>query len=186
MAGLNKIIQEIPSDYKKQKKINGVLRDTYFFKTWGGYHHPIHMQKPLSYAETQKREGYAYYEASLDTSGNHPLLIFVEKFTLHREPIIVDENKLTKGKAGDIYYLYRKQQNHVILDKEIELDDTFVLKEYVHVLQDTSGRVLKAELARKKFNYSYEYEYDEKGIKRVTVRYPEDTKVIDRGQPQVF
>lgn len=111
------IIKSIPPEYKKQKEINGVLRDTYFFATWDGYHHPIHMQKPLSYIETQHRKnGTGYYEASLDISGNEPLLIFVEQVIVFRELLSI-KNTLKDRKEGSLYYRFNRVQGHVVLDK---------------------------------------------------------------------
>lgn len=163
MTDINKIMKEIPSEYKKQKKVNGVLRDTCFFKDFIGYDHPVQMHGPLSYAETQNRE-FGYLEASIDTSGKIPLLIFVESFFPRRNHIALDEKQLNKEKKGDVYYLFHKYNDHIVLDKEVTLNDTFDVKEYVHVVFDKAGKPTISELIKKEFEWSYLYEYDDNGL----------------------
>lgn len=139
------------------------MRDTYFFKRDIGYGQPMEMDGPLSYEETQKRK-YAYLEASLDTSGEVPLLILVEKFIVRREPITIEEEQVNKKSIGDVYYLFHKLKDKVILEKEVKLEDTFSLKEYAHIMIDKAGNITSCELAKKEFVWSEEYEYDKKGL----------------------
>jgi len=187
MTDMTEIIKSIPPDYKKQKSINGVMRDTYFFFSWAGYTHPMQMIKPASYKDVQKvqEDYYSYYEASFDLSHSAPLLIFVEKFILERIPISINEGQLNKNNSvEDLYYLVRKKGDEIVLDKEVTLDDTFEAKEYAHILLNDTRKIIKSELIKKSFEWSCAYEYDkEDQLLKVTMKNGnEDTKTLERGK----
>lgn len=183
VTDINKIMKSITPEYKRQKIVDGVLCDTYFFKDFTGYDHPLHMYGPLSYAETQNRD-FGYLEASLDTSGDNPLLILVESYFVKREPIIVERKQISNQTRGDVYYVFHRKGNQQILDKEVILDDTFGAKEYVHVFLDEKGNIVKSEIARKDFEWSYQYKYDERGllIRRTTKRNDGYKAIHERGK----
>jgi hypothetical protein len=164
VTDIKKIMKEVPPEYKKQKKVNGIMRDTYFFKDFIGYSHPMQMYGPLTYAETQSRS-FGYYEASMDTSGEIPLFIFAEDFDCpERTPITIRDRHLGTERVGDIYYLFHMYKDDVLLDKEVKLDDTFGVNEYIHVVFDESHKIIKSEVVKKRFVGSYEYKYDGKGL----------------------
>lgn len=175
MTDFKKITESVPTEYRKQKKVNGVNLDTFFFKNWEGYSHPVSMYNPLRYEETQTRGDYSYYEASLDTSGQNPLLILVEKYFVRRGPVKLEIEPTDRTGQKDVYYLFHKENNQIILKKQVSLDDTFNVTEYIHVALNDKGEPVKSELCRKEFWSSYEYIYDERGLLRII------TKTADRG-----
>lgn len=182
---MNEIMKNIPSEYKKKKEINGIMRDTYFFFSWTGYDHPIKMTNPTSYMETQtiNQTSYAYYEASVETSQANPLLIFVEKFIIKRVELSIDENQLNKDKVGDLFYLSRKDGDKILLDRAIHLDETFQIYEYIHIVLDNKHKLIKSELVRKCFEWSYSYEYDKKGeLLRVVMQDDTGKTILEKGK----
>ncbi len=164
--------------YQTKKTINGTAYDTYYFETWSGYHHPINPKNPLTYPETQKRS--AYYEASYGTYGKEPRLIFFEQIELLREAFPLKEKYWTK-KAGDYYYVIQKDKDgNLTLGKEIRIEETLDLKEYILILIEADGRIARSETVQKQPFYSYEYIYNPAGLLlKAIIKNPEKTNVIE-------
>lgn len=182
MTDMTEIIKSMPSDNKKQKSVNGVLRDTYFFKDFIGYDHPLQMHGPLSYAETQSRN-YGYLEASYNTD-KYPILILFESYFVRREPVKIEEKQLGKNRSGEAFYLFHREDQRLILDKAVKLDDTFYVKEYVRIIFNEKGDINKSELARKEWEYSCAYECDNNGVllKVVMKNETEGTRILEKGK----
>jgi hypothetical protein len=182
---MNEMMKSIPPENKKQKKVDGVLHDTYFFLSWTGYDHPMQMIDPVSYMEIQKiqKDYYAYYEASFNVSKINPLLIFVEKFLLKRVAIPANSKQLENKAPGDFYYIIHKKGEKIILDKEITLEDTINLKEYAHIVLVDNQKITISELVQKNFEWSCAYEYDDRGLllKVIMKNDTEGTKILEKG-----
>lgn len=183
MTDFQKIINRIPQEYQRQKIVNGTLRNTYFFERWVGYSHPVILDKPLSYTETQNRGNLGYMEASLNTSGKIPLIILVESYSVRRDSVEIDEKQLGKNQLGEAYYLFHKRDNRLILEKAVKLEDTFDSKEYLHITFNDKGNIIKSELVWKKWAYSYDYEYEDNGLlRKAIIKNTEGTKILERGK----
>lgn len=150
------------TQYKTQKFINGEKYDTYFFKTWYSYSHPIIPKGPISYTEIQKCD--AYYEASYRTDLKEPQLIFFEKFFLQREDFKFPDN-LTPKQVGEHYFIVNTGDgDNIVVEKKIDVKETIKHDNYVVILVDQECNLTKSELVKKQFGYSFKYIYDENGL----------------------
>ena len=164
--------------YFSYKKFNNVPCKTYFFDSWSGYSHPVKLQNPLSYSETQDPTRSVYYEASfMDKDDAINLFIFLEKIELTRVFIPLKED--LAGNPKNHYYLVKFANNTANVGKKVDLSDTINHKEYLRIKFNENRKMELCELVRKIFSYSYEYRYDQKGLlKQVIIINSEGAKRV--------
>lgn len=145
---------------------------TFFFKTWAGYTHPVHLSGPISYNNAVRSQ--SYYEASFSGSGEPPLLIYVQKFVLNRMPIEVD----VEVKSGQHFFIAVKHDGgSVAIARKVPIENTIDLKDFIFVSASESGILLKEFVVRRTM-LSYEYEYAGQKLVKATVVSASGTKIL--------
>lgn len=144
-----------------ERSLNGKQTWLTFFRSWGGYEHPVALKGALSYAETQQLG--AYYRAYFQGEEGAEQLIRVDKILLVREPYVEMIGQALRGN-GLVLHLALEAGSGYELGRALALDDTIDLPHYFEfdLLPDSAPADVR--LVSNEIDYSYHYEYDRRGV----------------------
>lgn len=166
--------------YMYEKTIDKTSFDVYFFGSWSSYAHPVTLQNPMSYPETQSKDRKVYYEAFYSNTSKKQLFVRLEKIELVQTPSPL---RYKPQKEGVHYYLKKSSHSdeHSFGSgadtpktdeeelNEVELKDTMRAATYYRVVFDNHGEAIERTKVTKEAMYSFDYKYSEDGALKEVV-----------------
>lgn len=151
----------------------GVMYDAYLFKSWTSYAHPVRPRDPITYIESQERQGYGV--VLFGKGATKDLIIEFTAVQLERRPL--DTQPAVFSPSG--FYRARVSNGHVEAVDPVPLEATVDLDQYVrHTV--SSGGDPKYQVVTKKLAYSFLYTYREgAALARVAIRKPGSESVLE-------
>lgn len=152
---------------------NGEMYDAYLFKSWTSYAHPVRPRDPITYVESQERQGYGVVVFGKGVTKG--LIIEFTAVQLERRPL--DISPAAYSPSG--YYLARESNGHFGAVDPVPLEGTVAVDQYVRRTVSSGGEP-EYQVVTKKLAYSFLYTYRENAVlARVAIRKPGSESVLE-------